>query len=113
MKMNFADFTHPDDLEIEQVFFDEMLANKRNSYQITKRYVHRDGHTIWVDLSAGAIRDDAGNVTSCVAVIQDITDRKSAEEEITQLAFYDALTQLPNRRLLQDRLKQALATSTP
>ena len=44
--------------------------------------------------------------------LQDITQRKSDAGEITQLAFYDTLTQLPNRRLLSDRLMQALATST-
>lgn len=45
-------------------------------------------------------------------VVVDITARKAAEEEIAQLAFFDVLTGLPNRRLLQDRLRQALATST-
>ena len=47
-----------------------------------------------------------------VGVIRDITQRRQQEEEIQRLAFYDPLTQLPNRRLLMDRLKQALITST-
>ena len=47
-----------------------------------------------------------------VGVIRDITQRRQQEEEIQRLAFYDPLTQLPNRRLLMDRLKQALMTST-
>ncbi len=45
------------------------------------------------------------------ATVRDITGRKQAEEEIKSLAFYDSLTHLPNRRLLMDRLKQALASS--
>jgi diguanylate cyclase (GGDEF)-like protein len=45
------------------------------------------------------------------SIINDITERKHAEEEIKSLAFYDPLTHLPNRRLLMDRLKQALASS--
>ena len=49
---------------------------------------------------------------SFVGVICDITQRRQQEEEIQRLAFYDPLTQLPNRRLLMDRLKQALMTST-
>jgi diguanylate cyclase (GGDEF)-like protein/PAS domain S-box-containing protein len=47
-----------------------------------------------------------------VGVIRDITQQRNAKEEILRLAFYDPLTQLPNRRLLQDRLEQALITST-
>ena len=46
-----------------------------------------------------------------VAIMQDITERKRAEVQISQLAFYDALTSLPNRRLLNDRLEQAMAAS--
>ena len=55
--------------------------------------------------------DDTGQVIGFVAAIIDITERKRAEEEIKQLAFYDPLTQLPNRRLLLDRLQQATVNS--
>ena len=110
-RMNFADFTHPDDLKLEKVFFDEILAGKRDHYHIKKRYIANHGRIIWVDLSSAAIRDAEGKVTNFVAVIQDITDRKAAEDEIEHLAFYDSLTQLPNRRLLLDRLNQALVAS--
>ncbi len=55
--------------------------------------------------------DDTGQVIGFVAAINDITERKQAEQEIKQLAFYDHLTQLPNRRLLLDRLEQAMANS--
>ena len=55
--------------------------------------------------------DDTGQVIGFVAAIIDITERKQSEEEIKQLAFYDPLTQLPNRRLLLDRLRQATVSS--
>ena len=58
-----------------------------------------------------AVRDNQHRVTHYVAVFRDITRRKKAAQEIHQLAFYDPLTQLPNRRMLLDRLNQALATS--
>jgi len=57
------------------------------------------------------MRDWSGQVLGFVAAVTNITERKKAEEEIKRLAFYDPLTQLPNRRLLLDRLQQALATS--
>ncbi len=64
-------------------------------------------------LTITAVRDDNGHVSHYVANFSDISGRKVAEDQIMSLAFYDPLTQLPNRRLLLDRLRQALASSTP
>jgi len=58
-----------------------------------------------------AVKDEGGQVTHYVGSFTDISERKKAEEEINHLAFYDPLTQLPNRRLLLDRLKQAVTSS--
>ena len=59
-----------------------------------------------------AVRDDNQQVSHYVAVSRDISQSKKSEQEIHQLAFYDSLTMLPNRRLLLDRLKQALSASS-
>jgi diguanylate cyclase (GGDEF)-like protein/PAS domain S-box-containing protein len=59
-------------------------------------------------LSITAVKDSDGIVTHYVGTHIDITERKNAEEQIKQLAFYDPLTQLPNRRLLQERLKHGI-----
>jgi diguanylate cyclase (GGDEF)-like protein/PAS domain S-box-containing protein len=61
----------------------------------------------WLTISAA--RDGRGNITEYVAIFNDITARKQAEEEIRNLAYYDALTGLPNRRMLLDRFHQALS----
>lgn len=58
-----------------------------------------------------ALKDSEGSLTGYVAIFSDITERKQAEEEIRNLAFYDPLTRLPNRRLLLDRLELALNSS--
>ncbi|MDM8348043.1 EAL domain-containing protein [Pseudomonas sp. sp1636] len=63
----------------------------------------------WLVISA--VRDERGRVSNYVASLADISERKCAEEKIKHLAFYDALTGLPNRRLLRDRLQQARALS--
>ncbi|MFT6898515.1 MAG: diguanylate cyclase (GGDEF)-like protein/PAS domain S-box-containing protein [Paraglaciecola sp.] len=63
-------------------------------------------------LTIKAVRDASGIVTHYVATLVDITIRRAAEDEVKSLAFYDPLTQLPNRRLLTDRLKQAIVSGT-
>ncbi|WMW81025.1 EAL domain-containing protein [Undibacterium cyanobacteriorum] len=62
----------------------------------------------WINISS--VKDEQGVITHFVGTFNDITLRKVAEDEIRNLAFYDPLTQLPNRRLLMDRLEQALAS---
>lgn len=56
-------------------------------------------------------QDEAGRATRIIGVHADITEWKRMEEHVRHLAFYDALTGLPNRRLLNDRLSQAMAAS--
>jgi len=63
----------------------------------------------WLTISS--VKGGDGAITHYVGTMTDITARKAAEAEIKHLAFYDALTQLPNRRLLQDRLTYAMAAS--
>ncbi len=63
-------------------------------------------------LTITAVKDDTGKTTEYVAIFSDITARKQAEDEIRNLAFYDALTRLPNRRLLMDKLTSALSISS-
>ncbi|HEY0589472.1 MAG TPA: EAL domain-containing protein, partial [Pseudoduganella sp.] len=58
-----------------------------------------------------AVRDAAGEITHHVCALTDITERKASEQEIRNLALFDFLTQLPNRRCLMDRLQHALASS--
>lgn len=62
-------------------------------------------------LTITAVKNNRGVVTHYVGTLTDITQRKTFEDEIKHLAFYDPLTRLPNRRLLLDRLQQAMASS--
>lgn len=67
----------------------------------------KSGEPYWVDLDVSPVWDDTRRLTHWVAVGRDITERKRDEEKIQYLAFYDPLTQLPNRQMLLDRLKEA------
>jgi diguanylate cyclase (GGDEF)-like protein/PAS domain S-box-containing protein len=70
----------------------------------------KDGKLIFKLLDITAVKDDGGAVCNYVSTQSDITARKMAEEAVEHLAFYDSLTDLPNRRLLSDRLQQAQAS---
>ncbi len=69
----------------------------------------RNGHLFPIELAVSQVT--RGGVPMFVGLVRDITRRKAAEQEIERLAFYDPLTQLPNRRLLMDRLQHAMSTS--
>jgi diguanylate cyclase (GGDEF)-like protein len=70
-----------------------------------------NGDKFYTEVSTSPVFDRNGKVVSVVHVSRDITDRKKIEEQIRELAFYDTLTHLANRRLLNDRLGQAMAAS--
>lgn len=80
--MSFTDFTHPDDLPREWDLINAMLAEGRTSYTIEKRYIRRDGGVIWVRVTASLIREAGGETGFAMSVVEDITARKWAENEL-------------------------------
>lgn len=71
----------------------------------------KDGHLYWVDATIAPYMGDDGKPESYITISTNISQRKAAEEKNNHLAFYDQITHLPNRRLLLDRLNQALVAS--
>ncbi|TPQ27539.1 PAS domain S-box protein [Methylomonas koyamae] len=92
-----------------QAMWSSLDKNDLWSGEIWDRRKNGEIYPIFITISA--IRDDHGKVSNYVSVFTDISLRKQTEEEIHQLAFFDPLTSLPNRRLFLDRLAQALAAS--
>jgi diguanylate cyclase (GGDEF)-like protein/PAS domain S-box-containing protein len=87
-------------------------VNRVGSWQGEIRGRRKNGETYPKWLTLTAVKDDNGTITHYVGSHTDISAHKASEEEIRQLAYYDPLTALPNRRLLLDRLHHALAAST-
>jgi len=101
--------THPEDRIRVVAFLDELLPGPRQAYSIEFRLRHRDGHYVPV-LSRGYIlRDGAGKALRLSGTNTDLTERKRVEHRIHELAYFDQLTGLPNRRFLIDELGQILA----
>ncbi len=77
-------YTHPDDLEPNRTLNREFLAGSRTSYTVEKRYICKDGHLVWVVVSARAMAIPGQEQPGIFAVITDITERKRAEEELRE-----------------------------
>jgi len=103
---------HPQDWPDAKARVAEALASHEGSYQSEHRMRHADGRTLWV-LERGRIveRDDDGRPLRLVATLEDVTSRRQAAEQIEYMATHDALTGLPNRTLLADRIERAISSA--
>jgi diguanylate cyclase (GGDEF)-like protein/PAS domain S-box-containing protein len=105
----WASMLHPQDKDRVLGRLQQFLDSGTESYEIEFRLQHHQGHYVSV-LSRGFIlRNAAGEPIRISGTNADLTERKQAEEQIHRLAFYDALTDLPNRRFLMEQLKIAMA----
>jgi PAS domain S-box-containing protein len=82
--LSFEDFTHPDDLEREWQLIEELWDEETTQYRMEKRYIHKDGHTIWVDVAASLFKDERGGLAFGFAFVQDITERWKAEKALRE-----------------------------
>ena len=108
--LTFHDIT-PDELKPQDEKLLSALQTHGRYGPDEKEYIRKDGSRIPVQISSTLIRgEDGGRYIG--SIVEDISQRKTAESQIHLLAFYDPLTSLPNRRLLMDRLGQAMAASS-
>ncbi len=80
----FQDITHPDDLEADLNFVRQMLAGEIETYSMEKRYFHKLGHIVWIQLSVSLVRDSGGAPLYFISQIEDITERKQMEAALQQ-----------------------------
>ena len=99
---------HAEDRERFEQELQRAFVSPERAIEIEVRLLRDDGSSIPVLMRGTILRAEDGRPLRMAGTIFDLTDRKRYEEHIHQLAFYDALTELPNRRLLVDRLQQSL-----
>ncbi|HSI51395.1 MAG TPA: diguanylate cyclase [Ideonella sp.] len=85
------------------------VLSRGDSYRVQLQLVRQSGEPIWVDMAGTLLSAETGE---SLWLLQDISAMRLHQEQVEQMAFHDPLTGLPNRLLLQDRLRQALATGS-
>ncbi|MEA2418212.1 MAG: hypothetical protein QOE60_418 [Thermoleophilaceae bacterium] len=109
---SLRDVVHPDDTLVLQAGVDRLFDGEEEHPQMEIRYIHADGHTVWVSISLSVLRLDTGRRGAGIAQVQDVTDRKAASEELAYQALHDPLTGLGNRRDLLGDLQARLDDAT-
>lgn len=103
-RMEFLAITHPDDRARSMEFVRQLLAGEINSFVIQKRYVRKSGDLVWVQNSISAVRDDRGSPVNMIAIAEDITERKQAEDALqkSEERYRSAIAALEEGVFLQD-----------
>ena len=108
---NLLDLTSPEDRSKNNDFKNQLLADPSDPFspEMENRYLHKDGSVVWAVIASTLVRGKNGDPDYLVTIIQDVTERRRAEERVAYLAWFDSLTGLPNRHRLHDDLTQMLA----
>jgi PAS domain S-box-containing protein/diguanylate cyclase (GGDEF)-like protein len=110
----FEDLTHPDDLGITEEVLKKLFRGEIPQFVLEKRYIAKDGHTVYAGLSVALVRDKDGNPLYTMTTIQDITDVKIQQEQIRYMFDHDTLTDLHNRRhFTQEKTRLDKAQALP
>jgi diguanylate cyclase (GGDEF)-like protein/PAS domain S-box-containing protein len=100
----------PEEYHSIEAAFSKTLLAKGGEFDLV--FMRKNGERFPVAVAASAVLDERGQPAAYLATVKDHTRIKRMEEEIKRLAFYDVLTELPNRRLFEDRLQRAQAAAT-
>lgn len=106
LSLDWKQYSHPDEIEENLYRFRLLMENKISGFSMEKRFIRPDGEEVWVNLTVAALRPEEFEEPCHLCMIEDITSRKKAEEEVLYLSYYDQLTGLYNRRFYEEELKR-------
>ncbi len=100
LQLTFQDITHPDDLNADMAYVQQMLAGQIESYAMEKRYFHKSGKPLWINLTVGLARSSDGSPKYFISVVEDINTRKQSEARLIKLSL--AVEQSPDSIVITD-----------
>jgi PAS domain S-box-containing protein len=80
----WQDITHPDDVEADEAYVRQLLTNEIDRYSMEKRYIHKQGRVIWVQIHTTRLQEPSGTPQSLIGIVEDITQRKQIECQLQE-----------------------------
>lgn len=109
--LSLQELTHEEDRDADAHLLRQVVDGRRRTLQRQQRFVHADGHLVWVDVSLSFVPGTSGAPDYLIAQIEDVTERRRTLDQLQRLADHDPLTGLLNRRRLEAELEQQVARS--
>ena len=106
LNMSWWEYTHPDDIEENKHKLSLLLEKSITDFAMEKRFLKPNGEEVWVNMTVKPIDAPSYGTAVHMTMIEDVTARKKAEDEILYLSYYDQLTGLYNRRFYEEELKR-------
>jgi diguanylate cyclase (GGDEF)-like protein/PAS domain S-box-containing protein len=113
LEQGLAGYVHPEERDQAAEDVRRMIEAGESSLRAERRFVRADGSVGWTHVSFSLVRDFRGRPVHGIAQIEDVTERRHAQELLTHEAYHDSLTGMPNRRKLMEDLGRRLAAATP
>ena len=112
LELGFEDFVHPEEIDDVAGLLNGMLAGSTPNMRMEQRFIKADGSIGWAHASFSLVFDAAGRPLHGISQLEDVTERRRAQEQLAHQAYHDPLTGLPNRRMLMEDLDRELPKAT-
>jgi len=111
LERTVRDISHPEDVDVTRPLAAKLRSGQIDHFKVEKRYLRKDGTTIWVRITVAEKRGPNGEPLYDISVVEDISDRKLAEARVEYLATHDEMTGLPNRTMFGQLVGRAIESA--
>lgn len=111
LTLSAAELTHPDDQADDQAVIEQLISRQLQLHRCDKRFLDPEGTPVWVTVTTTLARSADGSALCAVSQVEDISRRRTQLQQLHHQARHDPLTHLPNRIMVDERLRQAITTA--